>query len=75
MDISVGDTVEVVCIDRSRFDQDPTAKKVFHGVIISIFNALDSNGDNWEYEIKSSTGEWFLYKPSLDEGSITKLQS
>jgi hypothetical protein len=70
MNIEIGDTVKVVCWDRTLFE-DRDAEKVFIGKIKSVFNAFDNEGDNWFYEISSSTGKWFLYKPRIDGGTIS----
>lgn len=73
MDIEIGDTVKVVCNDRASIE--PTDEpKVFVGQLKSLFNACDQEGDNWIYEIKNSTGQWFLYKPRLDGGQITLIE-
>jgi hypothetical protein len=74
MNLEVGDKVKVVCVDRSRFDSDPNATKVFVGTLKSIFNAFDKDGDSWHYEIAGESSGWFLYKPRIDGGTITLLQ-
>lgn len=74
MDVEPGDKVKVVCSDRSRIDNDPSATKSFIGIVRSTFNAFDKKGDNWYYEIVSKQSGWFLYKPRIDGGTITVLE-
>lgn len=73
MEIKTGSFVRVTCFDRSRFDKDPNMKKVFTGFVKSAFNAFDNEGDNWFYELSNTKGEWFLYKPRIDGGTIELL--
>lgn len=68
MDIKDGDMVRIVCNDRTI--NDSTATKIFTGRVVSVFNAFDSEGDNWFIEVKSGNGGWFLYKPRIDGGTI-----
>lgn len=71
MEINEGDTVKVVCNDKASIEPK---EKVFKGIVQSIFNALDKDGDNWFFEIRGFKGEWFLYKPRLDGGTITVIK-
>lgn len=70
--LSVGDLVRVECPDITKVVQD-NVPKVVVGRIVSLFNALDKDGDNWIIEI-SSACKWFLYKPKVDGGIITVLE-
>ena len=70
--ISVGDLVRLECIDVTKITPDNEPKKMT-GRVISIFNAIDSSGDNWIIEIRSSS-QWFLYKQRIDGGTITVLE-
>lgn len=69
-DLKVGDTVKVVCLDRAAITCPEMI--TFVGTLKSKFNAWDGE-DNWHYEIKDGKGKWFLFKPLLDGGSITKV--
>lgn len=71
MDIKDGDLVRIVCKDRTIDKSD--AVKIFEGKVISVFNALDQNGDDWHIEVRSTHGGWFLYKPRIDGGTIDKI--
>ena len=72
MDIQEHDLVRVVCKDRTITKSE--ASKIFEGKVVSVFNALDKNGDNYIIEIRASDGSWFLYKPNIDGGTITKVE-
>ena len=74
MNLKVDDWVKISCCDHSLFHKDSKSVKVFVGKIKSIFNAFDHNGDNWIIEVKSKNGEWFLYKPNIDGGTIIKIK-
>lgn len=71
MDIIEGDSVRIVCNDRTI--NEKTAIKRFEGKVVSVFNALDQSGDNWQIEVKNSKGGWFLYKPNIDGGTIERI--
>lgn len=71
MDIKDGDRVRIVCKDRS-IDKNEIMK-IFEGKVVSVFNALDKDGDNWHIEVRNSNGGWFLYKPNIDGGTIEKI--
>jgi hypothetical protein len=70
--ISVGDLVKIECVDAANMRPNAELKKMT-GRVISIFNALDKDGDNWIIEVRSNT-QWFLYKPKLDGGTISVLE-
>lgn len=70
--LEIGDTVEVICRDRASISEIEFVK--FVGTLKSKFNYILKDGkDNWFYEIRGPKGEWFLYKPLLDGGRITKI--
>lgn len=75
MDVQVGDTVKVTCKDYASYL--PDSQKVFIGVVTEVFDNLTQNleeGINLRITIRGPVGQWFLYKPSIDKGTLEVLE-